>query len=351
MSRIMSAGRDGSARVVVVTGGSAGVGRAAVREFARHGDRVAVLARGEEGLEGAVAEATALGGATIGIPTDVCDQEQVEEAADRVERALGPIDVWVNNAMTSVFAPFWEIAPDEFRRATEVTYLGVVWGSRAALTRMLPRDCGVLVQVGSALAYRGIPLQSAYCGAKHAVVGFTESLRSELLHEKSRVKVTMVHLPAMNTPQFDWVRSRLPEHPQPVPPIYQPEVAARTIVHAAAHPRRAYWVGLPTALTILGNRVVPDLLDRYLARRGFDSQQTGGGHHRLRPNLWRPSGGDEGAHGDFDDAAHRHSLQAWASRHRNTLLPAAVGGAAAAGTLARAARPGRRSGSRAGARR
>ena len=290
VSRIMSAGRDGSARVVVVTGGSAGVGRAAVREFARHGDRVAVLARGEKGLEGAVAEATALGGAAIGIPTDVCDQEQVEEAADRVERALGPIDVWVNNAMTSVFAPFWEIAPDEFRRATEVTYLGVVWGSRAALTRMLPRDCGVLVQVGSALAYRGIPLQSAYCGAKHAVVGFTESLRSELLHEKSRVKVTMVHLPAMNTPQFDWVRSRLPEHPQPVPPIYQPEVAARTIVHAAAHPRRAYWVGLPTALTILGNRVVPDLLDRYLARRGFDSQQTGGGHHRLRPNLWRPSG-------------------------------------------------------------
>ena len=310
MSRIMSAGRDGSARVVVVTGGSAGVGRTAVREFARHGDRVAVLARGEEGLEGAVAEATALGGAAIGIPTDVCDQEQVGEAADRVERALGPIDVWVNNAMTSVFAPFWEIAPDEFRRATEVTYLGVVWGSRAALTRMLPRDCGVLVQVGSALANRGIPLQSAYCGAKHAVVGFTESLRSELLHEKSRVKVTMVHLPAVNTPQFDWVRSRLPEHPQPVPPIYQPEVAARTIVHAAAHPRRAYWVVLPTALTILGNRVVPDLLDRYLARRGFDSQQTGGGHRRLRPNLWRPSGGDEGAHGDFDDAAHRHSLQA-----------------------------------------
>ena len=235
VSRIMSAGSDGSARVVVVTGGSAGVGRAAVREFARHGDRVAILARGKEGLEGAVAKATALGGATIGIPTDVCDHEQVEEAADRVERALGPIDVWVNNAMTSVFAPFWEIAPDEFRRATEVTYLGVVWGSRAALTRMLPRDCGVLVQVGSALAYRGIPLQSAYCGAKHAVVGFTESLRSELLHEKSRVKVTMVRLPAMNTPQFDWVRSRLPEHPQPVAPIY-----ARCARRAAGASRTAF---------------------------------------------------------------------------------------------------------------
>jgi NAD(P)-dependent dehydrogenase (short-subunit alcohol dehydrogenase family) len=335
----MSSGKDGGARVVVVTGGSAGVGRAAVREFARRGDRVAVLARGDEGVESAVAEATRLGARAVGVPVDVADHDQVEAAADWVERALGPIDVWVNNAMASVFAPFRQMGPDEFRRATEVSYLGFVWGSRAALTRMLPRDSGVLVQVGSALAYRGIPLQSAYCGAKHAVVGFTESLRTELLHENSRVQVTMVHLPALNTPQFDWVLSRLPRHPQPVPPIYQPEVAARAIVHAAEHPRRAHWVGMSTALTILGNRLAPGLLDRYLARRGFDSQQTEVVGHRLRPNLWGPADGDQdqGAHGDFDAAAHTRSPQAWASRHRNVLLPATVGGAAAGVAMARTA--------------
>ena len=337
----MAAGNTSNGRVVVVTGGSAGVGRAVVREFAKQGDRIAVLARGEEGLQSAVAEASALGTTALAIPTDVSDARQVESAADRVERELGPIDVWVNDAMASVFAPFWEVEPDEFRRATEVTYLGVVWGSRAALTRMLPRDSGVLVQVGSALAYRGIPLQSAYCGAKHAVVGFTESLRTELLHEKSRVKVTMVHLPAMNTPQFDWVVSRLPKHPQPVPPIYQPEVAARTIVHAASHPRRAYWVGLSTALTILGNRAAPGLLDRYLARTGFASQQTDKVGRTLSPNLWRPSGGEEGAHGEFDARAHARSPQSWLSRHRGTLLTAAAGGTAiggaAVGAAARAA--------------
>lgn len=333
----MPKGSSGNGRVVVVTGGSAGVGRAVVREFARHGDRIAVLARGEEGLEGTVSDATALGGTALSIPTDVSDPAQVEAAADLVEREVGPIDVWVNDAMASVFARFWEVEPEEFRRATEVTYLGVVWGSRAALTRMLPRNAGVLVQVGSALAYRGIPLQSAYCGAKHAVVGFTESLRTELRHDKSRVQVTMVHLPAMNTPQFDWVLSRLPKHPQPVPPIYQPEVAARTIVHAAAYPRRAYWVGLPTALTILGNRVAPGLLDVYLARTGFASQQTDKEGHRLRPNLWRPSGGDEGAHGEFDARAHPHSPQSWLSRHRSALLPAAVGGVAVVAAAARSA--------------
>ncbi len=339
-SRATRAARAARApRVVVVTGGSAGVGRAAVREFAHRGDLVAVLARGEEGIEAAVAEATQLGARALGVPVDVADHDQVEAAADWVEQALGPIDVWVNNAMASVFAPVWQTGPDEFQRATEVSYLGFVWGSRAALTRMLPRDRGVLVQVGSALAYRGIPLQSAYCGAKHAVVGFTESLRTELLHENSGVQVTMVHLPAMNTPQFDWVLSRLPRHPQPVPPIYQPEVAARMIVYAADHPRRAYWVGASTALTILGNRLAPGLLDRYLARRGFDSQQTDAVGHRLPPNLWGPSDGeqDQGAHGDFDANAHPRSPQTWASRHRNVLLPATVSGAAAGMAMARTA--------------
>ena len=333
----MPTGNSINGRVVVVTGGSAGVGRAVVREFAKEGARIAVLARGEEGVGGAVADATALGATAIGVPTDVSDVRAVDAAADRVERELGPIDVWVNDAMTSVFALFWEIDPEEFRRATEVTYLGVVWGSRAALTRMRPRDSGVLVQVGSALAYRGIPLQSAYCGAKHGVVGFTESLRTELLHEQSKVKVTMVHLPAMNTPQFDWVVDRLPQHPQPVPPIYQPEIAARTIVHAAAHPRRTYWVGTSTALTIVGNRVAPGFLDLYLARTGIKSRQTDTVMRKLRPNLWRPSGGDPGARGDFDERAHPHSIQSFLSRHRRTMLPAVVSGAAIGAVMARSA--------------
>jgi NAD(P)-dependent dehydrogenase (short-subunit alcohol dehydrogenase family) len=237
--------RVGEPEVVVVTGASAGVGRATVRAFARQGASIGMVARGREGLEAAAKEVESEGGRALILPLDVADAQAVEGAAARVEGELGPIDVWVNNAMTSVFAPLKEVASDEFRRVTEVTYLGVVHGTMAALRRMLPRDRGTIVQVGSALAYRGIPLQSAYCGAKHAIQGFTESLRSELLHDNSHVRVTMVQLPALNTPQFDWVLSRLPNRPQPVPPIYQPEVAAEAIVWAAHHGRPEVWVGGP----------------------------------------------------------------------------------------------------------
>lgn len=255
------------------------------------------------------------------VPADVADDAAVEAAAERVEREFGRIDVWVNDAFAGVFAPFTAITPAEFRRVTEVTYLGYVHGTRAALKRMLPRDAGVIVQVGSALAYRGIPLQSAYCGAKHAIQGFNESLRCELLHAKSNVRVTMVQLPATNTPQFDWVLSRLPRRAQPVPPIYQPEVAARAIVHAAEHPRRRErWVGMSTVATLLGDKFAPGLLDHYLARTGFSAQQTGKSRDAGQPvNLWEPvddrKGTDHGAHGDFDETAHSRSTQQWIARH------------------------------------
>src|SRR5215218_2768781 len=255
-------------RVVVVTGASAGVGRAVARAFGATADSVALLARGEVGLDAAAKDVEAAGGRALVIPTDVADHEQVEAAAARTERELGPIDVWVNVAFAGVFAPFTAIRPEEFKRVTEVTYLGYVYGTRAALDRMLPRDRGTIVQVGSALAYRGIPLQSAYCGAKHAIQGFNESLRCELLHRRSRVRVTMVQLPAVNTPQFDWVLNRLPNHPQPVPPIYQPEVAAAAIVYATEHDRREVVVGLSTLLAILGDKIASGFLDRYLARTG-----------------------------------------------------------------------------------
>jgi NAD(P)-dependent dehydrogenase (short-subunit alcohol dehydrogenase family) len=316
-------------RVVVVTGASAGVGRATIRAFAKERARIGLLARDDEGLEAAAEEIEKAGGEALAIPTDVADPRAVEEAADQVERRLGPIDVWVNNAMTSVFAPFWDVAADEFRRVTEVTYLGFVNGTMAALKRMRPRDRGVIVQVGSALAYRAIPLQSAYCGAKHAVKGFTGSVRCELLHEHSGVEVVMVQLPALNTPQFDWILSRLPRRPQPVPPIYQPEVAARAIVWASHHPRREVWVGGTTVATILANRVVPGLLDRYLARTGFRSQQTDEPADRDRPaNLWRPVDEDHGAHGAFDRRSHGASVQLWATTHKRWLT---VAGAAAVG--------------------
>jgi short-subunit dehydrogenase len=312
--------------VVVITGASAGVGRAAAREFASRGVDVGLLARDSDGLEAAAKEIEALGRRAVAVPTDVADPDQVEAAADAVEDRLGPIDVWVNNAMTSVFAPFTEIEPAEFRRVTEVTYLGFVHGTRAALRRMLPRDRGTIVQVGSALAYRGIPLQSAYCGGKHAIKGFTESVRAELLHERSAVRLTMVQMPALNTPQFEWVLSRLPRSPQPVPPIYQPEVAARAIVWAATHRRRQLWVGASTVATILGNRVAPGLLDRYLGRTGFDSQQTSQPATPERPsNLWAPVRGDHGAHGSFDDRAHQGSAELWASAHRGPIAAALAG--------------------------
>ncbi|GAA3099997.1 NAD(P)-dependent dehydrogenase (short-subunit alcohol dehydrogenase family) [Kribbella aluminosa] len=321
-------------RVVVVTGASGGVGRATAVEFARRGDRVALLARGREGLEGAASDVADAGGVPLAIPLDVADHGQVQAAADQVEKELGPIDVWVNVAFTSVFAPFDEIDPSEFKRVTEVTYLGYVYGTRAAMARMKPRDHGTIVQVGSALAYRGIPLQSAYCGAKHAIQGFHDSLRCELLHDKSHVRVTMVQLPAVNTPQFSWVLSRLPKHPQPVPPIFQPEVAADAIVYAADHPRRReYWVGGPTALTIVANKFAAGLLDRYLARTGYQSQQTDLPNEQAA-NLWSPAdsrGRDYGAHGVFDDRSTARSYQVWASRHRTLLTTLA---AAAAGTAA-----------------
>jgi NAD(P)-dependent dehydrogenase (short-subunit alcohol dehydrogenase family) len=319
-------------QTVVITGASAGIGRAAARLFAERGDRLGLIARGKGGLDGAVHDVRRAGGTAIAVPADVADQAQVEAAAQQIEDALGPIDVWVNVAFTSVFAPFWEITPEEYRRVTEVSYLGFVHGTMTALRLMRPRDRGVIVQVGSALGDRSIPLQSAYCGAKHAINGFTESLRCELLHEKSGVRVTVVQMPAVNTPQFSWVRSKLPRHPQPVPPIYQPEVAARGVVYAADHPgRKQYFVGATTAATILADRVAPALLDRYLAKTGFKSQQTGDQQNRGRPdNLWQPvdePGTDFGAHGEFDDKSHPRSAQLTLSHHP---LAATAAGAAAA---------------------
>jgi NAD(P)-dependent dehydrogenase (short-subunit alcohol dehydrogenase family) len=324
-----------SPRVVVVTGASGGIGRASARAFARRGDHVALLARGEAGLRAAAAEVEAEGSRALVLPVDTADADAVEAAAERVEEELGPIDVWVNVAFTSVFAKFTEIEADEFKRVTEVTYLGYVNATRSALKRMLPRDRGAIVQVGSTLAYRGIPLQSAYCGAKHALQGWHESLRCELLHERSNVHVTMVQMPAVNTPQFDWVLSRLPNHAQPVPPIYQPEVAADAVVYAADHPkRREYWVGETTAATLLVNAVAPGLLDRYLARTGFKSQQTNQPKSPDQPvNLWEPADRDRdfGAHGDFDGKSHAHSPQVWASQHHGVV--AAVGALAAGAAL------------------
>jgi len=330
-------------RIAVVTGASGGIGRATVREFAARGYAVALLARGEDGVEAAAEDVARAGSPALGIPTDVADAEQVEAAADRVENELGAIDVWVNVAFSSVFAPFMEISAEEFTHVTQVSYLGYVNGTRAALRHMLPRDRGAIVQVGSALAYRGIPLQTGYCGAKHAIQGFHESLRCELLHDKSGVHVTMVQMPAVNTPQFDWVISRLSRHPQPVPPIYQPEVAARAVVHAAEHPRRReYWVGASTVGTLIANAVAPGVLDRYLAKTGFSSQQTDKVDHRVPGNLWEPAddapGTDQGAHGSFDDTAKPRSLQVWGSQHHAVVGAAGVALAAAGALLARAMR-------------
>ena len=334
-----------SQSVVVITGATAGVGRATARAFADRGVcRIGLLARGAKGLEATRRELEARGARVVAVPTDVADPDAVERAAERIESELGPIDVWVNNAMTALFARVAETQPDEFRRVTEVTYLGSVHGTLSALRRMVPRDRGVIVQVGSALAYRGIPLQASYCGAKHALVGFVESLRTELMHDGSKVRITMVHLPAMNTPQFGWVRTRIRRHPQPVPPIYQPEVAARAIVYAAEHPqRRERYVGMPTVLTILGNRVAPALLDRYLARNGIRSQLTSQPIPAGRPdNLFEPRDRDvdQGSHGIFDDRSHPRSLQAWIAEHPVELLGAVagVGAAAAVGAAARGRR-------------
>lgn len=322
------------AEVVVVTGASAGVGRAVAREFGSHGAKVALLARGEEGLEAAKGEIEAAGGEALPIPTDVADPEQVEAAAERVERELGPIDVWVNDAIAVIFSPFKEIEMGDFKRSTEVCYLGAVYGTKAAMKRMIPRDRGTIVQVGSALSYRAIPLQSAYCGAKHAMRGFTDSVRTELLHDGSNVHITMVQLPAVNTPQFNVSKTTLPKHPQPVPPIYQPEVPARAVYWAAHHRRREVRVGLSSTVVIAGNKLLPGLGDWYLAKTGYGSQQTNQPVDKERPNnLYEPVPGDHGAHGNFDDEAHEESPQLWATEHLGLLALAAGAGLLGAAAL------------------
>src|ERR1700733_1219790 len=339
-------------QTVVVTGASAGIGRATARLFGERGARVGLIARGQAGLDGAARDVVEAGGRALPISADVADYDQVTAAARQIEERLGPIDVWVNVAFTSVFAPFAEITAAEFRRVTEVSYLGFVHGTMAALDVMRPRDRGPIVQVGSALGERSIPLQSAYCGAKHAINGFTSSLRCELLHENSGVQVTVAQMPAVNTPQFSWVRSKLPKHPQPVPPIYQPQHEGGCGRCAANHPgRRQYWVGASTAATIFANKFVPALLDQYLARTGYDAQQTGERVDDNRPdNLYQamdgPGGRDHGAHGVFDQRSHGRSAQVWLDEHTAGLAAgAAVAGAAVAtGVVAgqRAWRRGRR---------
>lgn len=290
--------------VVAITGASAGLGRAIAQEFARQGARLGLIARGRERLDQAVAEMNRLGSHAVAISADVADASQVEAAAEEIENSLGPIDVWINNAMTTIFSEFMDITPEEYKRTTEVTYLGAVWGTRAALKRMMPRDRGTIVQVGSALAYRSIPLQAPYCGAKHAIAGFTDSLRSELIHRRSRVHLSMVQMPALNTPQFEWCRTKMRGKPQPVPPIYNPEVPARAVYWAAHHRERELYVGLSTRTAILGNQIAPGFLDYYLGRTGYQSQQSGEpvGNSRL-DNLFEPVPGDFSAHGRFDNEA------------------------------------------------
>ncbi len=309
------------AKVVVITGASAGVGRAAAREFARHGCNVGLIARDQRRLDQAADELRSLGVRAVVQPADVADFKALDQAADEIERELGPIDVWVNNAMATIFAPVNMITPEEFRRGTEVTYLGQVHGTMIALSRMRSRNRGTIVNVGSALAYRAIPLQSVYCGAKFAVRGFTDSLRSELLHDGVNVHLTMVHLPAVNTPQFDWALNKMPQRPQPVPPIFQPEVPARAIVFAAFHHRREVWVGMPTLKTILANRIAPGLLDHLLAKMGYSGQLTNEAKPADAPaNLFATVPGPYGAHGRFDARAKSNSWEFFTSRHRNALL-------------------------------
>lgn len=320
----------------MVTGASAGVGRATAIAFAQKGAAVGLIARGRAGLQGAAADVERAGGCALPLQVDVADADAVEAAASALERTHGPIDVWVNNAMASVFSPVKQMTASDYRRVTEVTYLGVVHGTLAALRRMLPLGSGSIIQVGSALAYRGIPLQSAYCAAKHAIQGFCDSLRAELLHDQTAVRVTMVQLPAMNTPQFEWVKSRLTHRAQPVPPIYAPEIAAGAIVWASEHARREVYVGLPTDVAIIGNKLAPGAADRYLARTGFDSQQTSEPEDPDRPdNLWNPVDEDRdfGAHGRFDSRAKRRSWQLRFAEHRGASAAAVAAIAAGIGAL------------------
>lgn len=328
--------------VVAITGSTGGIGRASAIEFGRLGAKVALAARGDAGLAGAAAEVREAGAQeVITVPTDTADNDQVVAAVHAIEEQLGPIDVWVNVAFTSVFAPFDQISPDEFKRVTEVNYLGYVYATMAVLPLMKKRGRGTIVQVGSALAHRCIPLQSAYCGSKHAIFGFHQSLRTELLHDSSPIHVTMVQMPAVNTPQFSWVLSRLPDQAQPVPPIYQPEVAARAVRFAAEHPERSeYWVGGSTVGTLLAERIAPGILDRYLAHTGYKSQQTGTPRDPEQPaNLWEPADADHdfGTHGVFDDRATAHSPQVWLSQHRTAVSAVAgIVGLGLAAALAKA---------------
>jgi short-subunit dehydrogenase len=332
---------ENKSETVVVTGASAGVGRAIAHEFGRHGARVALLARDEEGLEEARREVESFGGQAVAIPTDVAEAEQVEEAARTAEEHFGPLDLWVNDAMATIFAPFTETTAEEFTRATQVTYLGAVYGTMAALKRMVPRNQGTVVQVGSALSYRAIPLQAAYCGAKFGMRGFTDSVRTELMHQKSNVWITMVQLPAVNTPQFNWCRTKLPNHPQPVPPIFQPEVPAQAVYFAAHQRRREVYCGWPAVQAIVGNKFLPRVGDWYLARKGFSSQQMQDVPvDEGRPsNLFEPVPSEAATHGRFDDKAKAGSAQLWATMHRRLL-----GAGAAAGVLAATVALARRSG-------
>jgi NAD(P)-dependent dehydrogenase (short-subunit alcohol dehydrogenase family) len=309
--------KNSKPEVVMITGASAGIGRAAAQAFAKRGAHIGLLARGREGLEGAKREVEKLGGRGLVLAADVADDKAVELAAQQLEHEFGAIDIWVNDAMASVFSPIMEMTADEYRRVTEVTYLGYVWGTMAALRRMRPRNRGTIIHVGSALAYRGIPLQSAYCAAKHAIEGFTDSLRCELIHDKKDIHICIVEMPAVNTPQFGWVKNKLPNKAQPVPPIFQPEVAADAIVFAATHKRREIYVGFPTVKAIIGNKIAPGILDHYLARNGYKSQQTDEPKNPDQPdNLFAPIARDFGAHGTFDRRAKKFSVELWLDKNR-----------------------------------
>lgn len=309
----------------MVTGASAGIGRATARAFAKQGALLGLLARGRDGLEAARREVEELGSGAVVLVADVSDANAVEAAAEKLEATFGPIDIWVNDAMATVFSPIMEIPPEEFRRVTEVTYLGYVWGTQAALKRMVPRNRGVVVQVGSALAYRGIPLQAPYCAAKFAIRGFCDALRAELIHDRKKIRICMVEMPAVNTPQFSWIKSRLPKKAQPVPPIFDPDIAADAIVFAATHHRREVYVGFPTVKAILANKVAPGLVDRFLGRTGYKSQQTDEPEDpKRRNNLFEPVPGDFGAHGNFSERSRRFSPQLWLDKKRGLLQAGAL---------------------------